>query len=54
MYPVFSGTYDKDVFIAIFQRTPPRPVVTVLDKHACKTNQMILAAHYCIKGKGVP
>ena len=26
-----------------FKERRRRPVVTVLDKHACKTNQMILA-----------
>ena len=40
------GLLIRDVFIVIFQRTPPASC-SDSDKHACKTNQIILAGQ-CI------
>ena len=33
------------MFLLLYLEERRRPVVTVLDKQACKTNQMILAAY---------
>ena len=46
MYAVFGGSFGKrllirDVFIIIFQRTPPASCSDRLGKRVCKTKQMI-------------
>ena len=44
-----EGLLIRDDFIVIFQRTPPASCSdTFFDKHACKTNQMVIAALTCI------
>ena len=38
----------RDVFIVLYLKERRwRPVVTVSDKHACKTNQRIKCIHQC-------
>ena len=44
-----KGLSLRDVLLLYFKECRRRPVVKVLDKHACKTKQMILAAHKRIR-----